>query len=114
MNNTTYISPKQSAYCPECKIHPQQMRTRNHGERLCSAGHTFTLKQSREALTTITPPPDKQPAAETLERLRHEFVPGVKLWGQRLCHRCYKPFYYNIHNPSFGKSEGPSGKESNL
>lgn len=49
MNNTKYVGPKQSAYCPECKRHPQQERTRNHGERLCSSGHVFTLKQSREA-----------------------------------------------------------------
>lgn len=49
MNNKQYVSPRDSAYCPECKIHPQQIRTRNHAERLCSAGHTFTLKESREA-----------------------------------------------------------------
>ncbi len=49
MNNTSYVSPKESAYCPECGRHPQQERTRNHGERLCSSGHTFTLKESRKA-----------------------------------------------------------------
>lgn len=49
MNNTMYVSPKESAYCPECKTHPQQMRTRNHAERFCSAGHTFTLSESKEA-----------------------------------------------------------------
>ncbi len=49
MNNTQYVSAKDSAYCPECESHPQQMRARNHGERLCSSGHSFTLKQSRDA-----------------------------------------------------------------
>ena len=45
-----YVSPKQSAYCPECRICPQQERTHNPGERLCSSGHVFTLAQSKEAL----------------------------------------------------------------
>lgn len=49
MNNTQYVSPRESAYCPKCGTHPQQIRTRIHGERFCSAGHTFTLKESREA-----------------------------------------------------------------
>ena len=45
-----YVSPKQSAYCPECKINPEQIRGPNRGERLCSAGHVFTLSESRAAL----------------------------------------------------------------
>ena len=46
---SSYVSPKQSAYCPECKICPQQERTNNRGERLCSNGHVFTLRESKES-----------------------------------------------------------------
>jgi len=60
MNNTRHISPRDSAYCPECRRNPQQERTRNHGERLCSAGHVFTLKESREAFKRDHPEPVNQ------------------------------------------------------
>jgi hypothetical protein len=63
----SYVSPKQSAYCPECFHWSQQERTANRGERLCASGHVFTLKQSREALAKDYPEL-KDPARKGKER----------------------------------------------
>lgn len=51
---TNYVSPKLSAHCPECGRNPEQIRGSVRGERLCAAGHTFTLAESRQAERTVT------------------------------------------------------------
>lgn len=78
MNNTTYVSAKESAYCPECKRHPQQERTRNHGERFCSSGHTFTLKQSREAEASEQADQVKQEDDLVNQSQEHRGVPSAE------------------------------------
>jgi len=29
----------------------------------------------------------------------HQFIPGVKLFGQTLCESCYRPIYHDCHWP---------------
>lgn len=60
---------------------------------MAEVNETTTVEQALET--------EQNPRTE-----QHVFVPGVWLWGQRLCAGpCYRPFYYACHGPSFGHRE---------